>query len=312
MIENPQRIHISSSIMKSKTSLVHKVELVFFQDSATGDWGLTHRKTYKEKGGQDGFNAFYSGDGIFHDVFEHWHEYAHKYFQNEFAMNVGGEMAAMGAMWYYVDKLGFYERLGDTVFVTHGDRMRNTTESLCAQAIGEGYCNFGYLLKCAVPRQSDSENEELEFQIDRLYSNVVGYKRRVYPSDLDIISQDIKDEREDVKRYGEAYRKSVTRSNVANLHRWGFKMAEKLVPNTNENRHQLSEFISFFNKFCKQIKAEELANYATGITIEVYHNEDKNISWKAWLDLKPGATKEKILIDNTIMSLDEVTTLFKE
>src|SRR5690606_27490276 len=73
--------------------LVREVRLQFFCDPAHGEWGLAHENTIEPQG--DGFNAFWSGTtGIFHDVFEHAHEHT-GYFQGPYAMNIGGEIAAM-------------------------------------------------------------------------------------------------------------------------------------------------------------------------------------------------------------------------
>ena len=104
-----------------------KVRFRFFQDDVTGDWGVTHEDTFADN---SPFNAMWSGTMFFHDVFEHWHEYQHKHFLGKNAMNVGGEMAAMGAMYYYINELGIHNRLSSSRYNTDGDIMRMTTEKI--------------------------------------------------------------------------------------------------------------------------------------------------------------------------------------
>ncbi len=68
---------------------------------------------------------------------------------------------------------------------------------------------------------------------------------------------------------------------IADLHRWGFKEAERYIPDNYENRNTLCEFIDFWDEFCKNNNAEDLASYFKGITIKVYKNGDV-IIWKAF------------------------------
>jgi hypothetical protein len=255
-------------LSKPRNRCVLTVDLRFFQDDANGEYGLTHRDTMQGENGADGFNAFYDAQGLFHDIFEHHHENTHKYFRGQYAMNIGGEMAAMGAMWYYYSTLGLYRRLS-TSYHAPGAMMRQTTESLVCEAIGEGYCNFGYTLESNVPKQKPIEDSELEYQIKELYTNAKKYQR--HSSDPAF------------KADGEIYRKSVTFRKVADLHRWGYRYAQKLVPHNYENQLTLHQFFDFWGDFCKRNPAEELANLARGIQFKLYRNQAGLISWKAWI-----------------------------
>src|SRR4051812_49426606 len=67
--------------MKAKKKLVRTVDLRFFQDDANGEWGVTHKETCPGNGNGEEFNAFWDGRGIFHDVFEHAHEFTDKHFR---------------------------------------------------------------------------------------------------------------------------------------------------------------------------------------------------------------------------------------
>lgn len=121
----------------------HTVTLKLFQDDATGEYGFAHKNTI---GADCSFNAFFTGVGIFHDVFEHWFEYEHKYFKGNYAMNVAGEMAANGACWYLYDTLGLhgYRELSKNSMFNFSENIRHNTESLIIESVKYGYCNFGY------------------------------------------------------------------------------------------------------------------------------------------------------------------------
>ena len=96
-----------STATSPRKRLVRKVSFRMFEDDANGEWGLTHADTFN---GSEPFNAFWGDMGLFHDVFEHAHEHS-RFYSGEYAMNIGGELAAMGALWYYRDEMGFYKRL---------------------------------------------------------------------------------------------------------------------------------------------------------------------------------------------------------
>lgn len=246
--------------------LIKTVKLKFFCDDANGEYGLTHEDTIDS---DNSFNAFWDGRGIFHDIFEHSHEYTNKYFRGEYAMNVGGEMTAMGMMWYYIDVLGIHERLYDRPYqrYTPGQTMKETTLSLVQEALYSGYCNFGYSLESNVPKQRPTDNGELECQIVDFMSDVKEYKDR-----------HIEDEQE--RAFAEQYRASVTFRKVADLHRYGFRLAERFVPDTTENRNTLTDFIEYWDDLCKRNSAEDMANAFKGITFKIY-KEQGEISWTA-------------------------------
>lgn len=247
-----------------KRRLINTVRLTFFKDDASGEWGLAHETTFDDN---NAFNAFWDGLGIFHDIFEHWFENEHKYFKDDFAMNVGGEMCAMGAMWYYISELYMHNRITDRSIYSDGDSMRMTTESEVQEAILYGYCNYGYTLESNVPKQQPTNNSELEYQIKTFWDNVKGFSPK---SNYD---QELEDCRN--------YKRSVSFRKIADLHRYGFRMAERMVPNIRENQYTLIEFKNYWDAFCKQNSAEEMANYFRGLTVRLYKNSDGEISWTA-------------------------------
>lgn len=259
----------------------HTVNLVLFKDEDVGSYGCAHEKTHDNN--SINFNAFWDGIGIFHDVFEHWFEKEHKYFQGDYAMNVGGEMAAMGASSYYYHILGVYNRpLGNHDF---GDAIRATTFVEVQDAIQDGgYTRFGKQLLSNVPIQSKLDNSELEYQIFQYWQDVkkLTIDERLY-------------EPEDAIEY----KKSVTFRKIADLHRYGHRMAERLVPDNNHNRMVLVDFIDYFNDFCKRYNAEDLYAHFSTLEISLYKNSIGEISWKAKLCSRyPEEIKdEKLTVD---------------
>jgi len=251
---------------------VKSISFRFFQDDATGEWGVTHHNTCNENFGGDAFNAFWDGMGIFHDVFEHSHEHE-TYFKGEYAMNVGGEMAAMGACWYYFDGLGVYNRLQNT-FHAPDSMVRDTTLNMVQEAIENGYCQFGDRLRSNVPSQEEVGNSGLEWIIESFSEKVAACE------------PEGRDEQE--VEFGREYKESCTPQAIADLHRYGYRMAEKLVPNTYENQRVLVEFRETWDKFCKQNSAEEMANQYRGFDLSLYRTKDGDISWKAVFVGHPG------------------------
>jgi len=246
--------------------LIKTVDLVFFEDDASGNWGLAHKETYNEN---NAFNAFWNGIGVFHDVFEHYFENKHKYFKGDYGMNVGGEMVASGHMWYYRNKLGMYNmRLQDGYQTTASKKMIDNTSDLVQEAICSGYANYGSKLESNIPKQSPADDYDLEDELSNFWQDVKSWNFR----------NDYYDER----KYSETYKKSISFKKIVDLHRWGFKQEEKYVPDNYENKDVLCNFIEFWDKFCKNNNPKNIASYCKGITIKVYKNKDV-ISWKAFL-----------------------------
>lgn len=245
--------------------LIKKVDLVFFQDDASGLFGLAHKETFNDN---NAFNAFWNAIGIFHDVFEHSHEFTNKYFRGDYAMNIGGEMAAMGSMWYYIDELGIGNRLRNSMY-SPGDSMRDSTLSDVHEYIASGYVRYGHTLESNVPKQRPVDNSEMEYQIGKYWDKVQEIE----------VNANGEQEKED----GITYKNSVTFRKIADLHRYGYRMAAKLVPNNWDNQKTLTSFLEFFETFCKNNSAETLANAFKGMIIKLYKDENGFISWTAKL-----------------------------
>lgn len=239
--------------------------LHFFQDNANGAWGLAHEQTGQNAQSDDGFNAFWDGRGLFHDCFEHAHEFGPG-FEGENALNIGGEMAAMGAMFYYIDEMNLHSRLFNRFnYRSPGESMHFETFSMISEAIKEGYCNYGSTLCAGIPNQKRTNNDGLEYWLDKYIKDV----RAVFPDGDD----------KDQLDYGRGYKKSVTAKKIRNLHRWGYYDAAKLIPNVYENQVKLENFITHFNLFCKANDAERMSLLYKGFEFNLFH-EGKEISWE--------------------------------
>ena len=247
--------------------LIKTVELEFFNDSANGEWGLTHKDTQDDRYGNS-FNAFWSGIGIFHDIFEHSHEHTNKYFRGDYAMNIGGEIAAMGSMWYYIDQLGMHNRLNNRSIHAPSDLMRMSTEDMIQENIEYGGSQYGSTLESNVPKQRPTDNGELEDQIAIYWQNV----KKMNPEK----------NHEGEKEFGYQYKNSCSFRKIADLTRYGYRMAEKMVPDNWDNRTTLSDFLEVWENFCKSHPAEEMKNMFSGITFKIYKENDR-ITWKAIL-----------------------------
>lgn len=278
--------------------LIKQIDFTFFQDNANGEFGLTHSDTCDDNYG-NGFNAFWGGMGIFHDVFEHSHEHANKYFRGDYAMNIGGEMAAMGAMWYYIDEMGVGNRLNNRSIHSPGSIMRLSTQDMVTEAISEGYCQYGSTLESNVPNQNPTNNGELEYQISEFWKNVK--------------KQSVRCEDENGIEYGNRYKESVTFRKIADLHRYGFRMAEKLVPNNWDNRITLQNFFEFWEDFCKSNNAEEMHNNFKGMTVKLYKDENGFITWKAVLKARDRfSMQDAIINENTRFSIEDYWVIEEE
>lgn len=262
--------------------LVHKVELELFQDSANGEWGVTHKDTIRDDYSYGSFNAFWGGIGILHDVFEHWFENKHKYFLNDYAHNVGGEIAAMGACYYYAYELGAYCR--NSGYDNRGSIMRSTTTDIF-EALSSGWCNYGSTLECSVPYQKPL-NSSFEDFIDEYYKSIIPRKKSA-------LRRRGGEEQEVV--YGREYAKSITLSKVKRLYRWGYRMAEKLIPDTTQNCFMMDEFCKYLDKFCKNNPAEDLARMYKYMTVKLYKDKDGDFTWRIVLS---GGEKNLILQHN--------------
>jgi len=247
--------------------LLNTVSLKIFQDEG-GNFGASHKDTY-----QNGFDAFWSGRTIFHDVFEHWFENKHEYFINKCAMNRSGECAAMGAALYYYNELAVHSRALNSRSIYTFEKMTQLENELAIKDSLMRSSDFGNKFESIIPNQ-DECNSALEYGVDDLWENVRNYQKTIEIDDEDKESTTI-------------YRNSLTKAKVRNAYRWGYNMAENLIPNEAGNNIVMEDFITFFDDFCKNNEAECMLEAFSGLVINIYSEKNKfnetSISWDAEL-----------------------------
>lgn len=280
--------------MLNMKTLKHTVRLVLFSDNS-GRTGTTHVETYDGNSG-DGFNAFWDGRGMFHDVFEHSQEEVHPWFRKAAKLNVGGEMWASGAMMYYYYGLGAHSRfLNREAIYTNEQQVVNNTLTLVTETLSDGYCNFGRTLISHVPKQPEVDSYMFNSMLQE-YEYCLNKDRREARSKWAEKKADPERNRyygEDEHQSARDYAKSVTMPKIANLHRGGWHWAEDLVPNSPENTVVMEEFIEFWDGFCKANPAESLELHYKGIDFEIFHDEREDfqseVSWRATIKPQVGA-----------------------
>lgn len=242
------------------------VELRFFQDDANGEWGVTHKDTMEQRG-TNGFNAFWDGRGLFHDVFEHAHEFTDKHFLGESAMNVGGEVAAMGQMWFFINSCGMSNRLLNS-YRSPDDVTLESTFYMMQEAIESGNSSFGYTLESSAPSLPECDDSGLEWIIETHWERIQACQ----------VAKDTHAERE----YCQQYKDSVTLEKLQNLYRYGYEMGRKLFPSDGyRNGSLMSDFVEYWDAFCKRHDAETMARLYGKVEFTLYRDADNCLAWKA-------------------------------
>ncbi len=277
--------------MKPKKTLVRTVELRLFQDDANGEWGVTHKETCPGNGNGDEFNAFWDGRGIFHDVFEHAHEFTDKHFRGQYALTTAGETVAMGSLLYYVGRGGVQRNQnerGGSFYSEEENAVRETADAQ-AEMIKSGNERFTSSFDVCVPNQKEVEDETLEWAIEKHWQTILKAKEEVGEG---VWNDPKKGKDADELARCKEYADNVTEEKIRNLYRYGWRLAEKLTCGVFHNGYVLTEFISFWHDFCKKNSAEELANYYKGITFRIYKNSENVLSWVATFEPKLAPSYE--------------------
>ncbi len=219
-----------------------KVELQFFEDDATGGYGLAHRNSIDE-----GFNAFFNPIGIFHDIMEHYFEDIHPNFSGKYAFNYGGEIAASGHAAWYIHGLGLSARWTDI-------KAPNNIEDAFARGVGledelcYGNTRFGDELLCK-PRNI--------YTLHPNYSMFVTYHWYYWNKMLEETtprgcSQNV--------QIANRLRKSLSLRKLEALYGWGYYTAKKLVPPTDENRQAIEDLYEDIKRFTQHNDPYYLVN----------------------------------------------------
>ena len=246
----------------------YKVELKFHEDDATGDWGLLPSNSINI---DTPFNSFWTPQGIFHDVFEHYFEQNHRYFTDKYAFNIGGEVAAMGHLAYYWNEFRPEDRQINRLSIYSFEQsIIDSTKSDMQEAISEGYSNYGNELLCAVPKQKilETRGYGLENIIQDHWYEIKEIKPKRTKNDDDYIMN-----------YKKNYKKSITLGKLRSLYTWGWKEAQKIAPWSEQNKTTIDKFIFYWGYFCDQNKAEDLAKWVDKVVFTIKGGYD--MSWNA-------------------------------
>jgi hypothetical protein len=240
------------------------VELKLFQDDANGEYGVAHSNSIDRR-----FNAFWNGIGIFHDVFEHWFEETHPYFKGDYAFNIGGEVAAMGACLYYYGIVGDLRRLNPRNIYSFDHNCIYSTHYAMIEAMTEAQFDFGNRFLSAIPEQKPGPYM-LESMISEHWYMIEEAKKE----------KQIRGWASEWKNECLAYRRSLTYKRLRNLYRWGWRMAEEHAEDRNESEPILTDFIIHWEAFCRQNPASELYGAYSKLVFEV--QTDGTPYWDAY------------------------------
>jgi hypothetical protein len=240
------------------------------------------RPTWIADSGAD-FDPVWAGDSIFHDVFEESH--GEPYFEGALAFNLGAEMAAMGALYYYQQDLGIQRFRGQYADVEAATAVIGNTRDLLLNAWTDGMqavmprsiCSeSGLLLRSEVPDQQPVDPPSLlDAVVEAYWTGVEAYTRSAQvPPASELV---------------ERFRESVTKERIFNLHRWGWHEAKRKVPLLPVNRDACNHFIDFWTHFCQTHSAEELQLKYRGILFNVEHEGGPIRVDAKWIDMG-GAT----------------------
>lgn len=231
------------------------------------------------------FDPVWNGEAIFHDVFEHWHE-GIGFFKGPNALNLGGEMVASGALYYFQANLGVERFCGDNAGVVAETAVFRNTRDLLIEAWTHGMkaCRppsicpkYGLILRSGVPPQHPTPpSSNLEGVLAAYWSGVEDHAKTV--------------SLHAVPRSAQVFRDSVTSARVNDLHRWGWHEASRSVPSVDGNGDRLTAFIRFWNRFCTTYAAEDLVNKYCAVSFHIYHDNGP-VTIDATFEANDGSTK---------------------
>jgi hypothetical protein len=241
--------------------LKYTTRFIFGQDYTTGEYGCLPLK-YK---GSD-FNYSWDPVMLFHDSCEHWFEQEHKYFSRDAAWNIGGEIAAMGHLYYIYDTFYLNSRFRpssrsneENIMITCGSEME--------EAVKYGYCNYGNELVCHIPYQRPT-NSYMETMIIEQYNKLKScyFEVNQYTSEQE-------------KEFAENYKKSITLGKLQRLYRWGYHSAAKRFPWSNKNSNKIHKFYSELESLIKHNLEDIMFEYEF-LDITIYTGQNFNYKIK--------------------------------
>ncbi len=253
-------------------------EFVFDTDDASEEYGVLPKKYV-----DTGFNYSWSSTMLFHDCLEHSQESNHKYFKGDYAFNVGGEIFAMGILYYLYDNFHLACRIPSGYYSAE-DRIMQTCEFDMIESITYGYINYGDELLCNIPYQKPVDSY-IEQQILRQYKKLMSTEVK---ADSDNLESAIR------------YKKSITLGKLQRLYRYGYRSASKRYPYNYHNNSILHDYYKQCEKLCK-IQLSELVEPKLTIKIKTGEKLDYHIKLRSIylnIDIKPFNYKIKEKYEN--------------
>ena len=263
----------------------YKVYFRVREDDATGEFGFMLENV-------DNFNASINSISFFHDVFEHYFENTFP-FTGESCENISGEIVAMGHFLYYMDagldsdyRLNFrYNRY----IYGSPDAASSTIWSLLADPIDCGYCSFGHILTCPVPRVRGQLPYSVAATVDLVMDKL-----------LDLKTELSKREKEE-RRNALLFRKSVTRNKIESLLFYGYEKARLIAPDY-ASIEALDKWMRIFSNEFFKINREFFQYADNCASMEVTVRIEGTLSWEAELTydgetIKVSSDQDEYLID---------------
>lgn len=216
----------------------YEIILKYFQDDATGSWGLAPAGTINH---DNGFNAFWGADGIFHDVFEHYVEGLLPYYSHQGFMTLWGEMCASGH--------GLaYHNLG----INNFRYRQNPNRDFTADTINE--------VQEVLYERGREEEPYFRFDMSK-ETCLVPYQS--YPNRAYELGSTIGEYRYKVEQYAKEkevnHKKLIWMPGIDRNYIYGWKRAQKIIGRDWEHSYQvLDDFLTRWHKFTTYNKAEHL------------------------------------------------------
>lgn len=240
---------------------MHRVKFNLYKDEELNRTGFVPAAAFAEEYNA-GFDPFYGGIQMFHDVFEHWFEGLDPHFRGDYSFIVSGEIVAQAACAYYYYVMGVQSR-GNDGTGRFMDALIDETLEWVLEATNHSNTHYGDELLSCVPRISIS-NSYLDNLIDTWW---ITYKAGLNKDSTPVARK---------------YAASVTKDKIADLCRYGFYLASKLVPNNTDNYRALTGYLEYWERMSSFCPAESMLPYFTTLTVYVSKKKDI-ISWTAKL-----------------------------
>lgn len=213
----------------------YSVRLRYFEDD-NANWGFTHANTFNA---DFPFDAFYTANGIMHDLYEHWFEGILKPFRGNNMCVIYGEMVASAMRIWMRYNAGFNIFSKERGYYGPPSFFEDTIDEMHSYLrIENGDRSNNFPVKSIpIPYQKPFDCYNLDTVITEYW-----YRLR--------------------ERYGVPYlhHNGVKQSYIANAYRYGYKLAERLYGkfDRNELNHFFNKQLDFWYDFTQSNNAKAL------------------------------------------------------